>query len=323
MIGFEDVNLTYEQACKTDTLFLTPNAIQLQEVIINSFNLKEAINHVLVNYSKLYVDEPFEKECNFKESFIVDNSHKRLVVAKVNWWDKSYEIKKTELKLRLASIQCNKNSPLDIFVDVPNLNKPSNSGSMDLISIRNTIYLNLLLKSVMHFNLTSYVEKTTDNVRVVHFESDWNKVGKSIFQQLIGTITFDKKTKAILNMSYEVNNKNNIKKSILKENNKETTTETTNSSMKFNFQKSLNNKLSLKSYEAAVYLDVSYDNKIHKIISENKIYVLKETAIKKVSNDGLIDLTKPIFKSLPATTISSTNSILLSEKELKFINGKN
>jgi len=47
--------------------------------------------------------------------------------------------------------------------------------------------------------------------------------------------------------------------------------------------------------------------------------VLKETKVKKVNNDGIMDLDKPIYKNLPSKTITNTNSILLTEKEKQFI----
>ncbi|UQD57141.1 hypothetical protein [Flavobacterium sp. K5-23] len=289
-------------------------------ITINSFKLKEAINYVLANYSKLYVNVPFEKECNFKETVLVDNNLKRLILTKVNWWDISYERRKTEVKLRLGSIECNKNQPLDIFVDVPRLNDALISGYIEPNSIINTIYLNVFLKSFLNFtdDMTSYVEKTTDEIIDVHFESEWKKVGISSYQH-IGTITFDKKSKAIINISFDTNQKDNIQKGVIKENNKESISETVKNSMQINFSKSLDNKLSLKSYETEVNLDITYDNKTYKIIFENKVYVLKETAVKKVNNDGLIDLTKPVFQSIPSKTISNINSILLTEKEKKFI----
>jgi hypothetical protein len=320
MIGYEEISITFEKANRIDTLFLSPSYIQLEEVTINSFKLKEAINYVLDNYSKLYVNIPFEKECNFKETVLVDNNLKRLILTKVNWWDKSYERKKTDVKLRLGSIEYNKNQPLDIFVDVPRLNKELISGYIEPSSIINTIYLNIFLNSFLNFtdNMTSYVEKTTNDIIDIHFESEWKKVGMSSYQH-IGTISFDKKSKAIVNISFDTNQKDNIQKGIIRENNKESITETKKNSMQINFSKSLENKLSLKSYETKVNLDISYNNKTHSVVFENQIYVLKETAVKKVSNEGIIDLTKPIFQSLPSKTISSINSILLSEEENNFI----
>ncbi len=320
IIGYDEISINFEKVEKLDTLFLSPTYIQLKEVNVNSFKLKEAINYVLENYNKLYVDVPFEKECNFKETVLVDNNLKRLILTKVNWWDKSYERKKTDIKLRLGSIEFNKNIPLDIYVDVPKLNNTLTSGYIEPSSLINTIYLNVFLKSFLNFtnNIVSYLEKTNDDIQIVNFESEWIKVGVSSYQH-IGTISFDKKTKAIVNISFDTNQKNNIQKIIIKENNKESITETKKNSMRINFSKSLEGKLSLQSYDTKVYLNINYNNKTHNLVFENQIFVLKETKLKKVGNEGTIDLTKPIFQSLPSETVSSINSILLSKEENNFI----
>ncbi len=228
--------------------------------------------------------------------------------------------------MRLSGIAYNKSNPLGIYTDIPRLNKNSNSASADTNSIINTLYLNSFLKVVLYFidGGKSYVVNSNNDVIVLHFETEWKKIGKSTEEQkYVGTIMFDKKTKAILAISYDVKHHGAIENVLIKESGKVSVNETTNSSMNFKFDISIGNKFSLKSYEASIYINVTYDNKTYHTVIKNNLYVLKETAVKKVSNDGLIDLTKPIFKSIPSTTILSSNSILLSEKELKFINIKN
>jgi hypothetical protein len=322
MIGYEDISLPFEKLSKADTIFLVPTTALLEEVTVSSFNLTEEIKYVLDNYSKLYVDVPFEKECNFKETVTVDNNLKRLILTNVNWWDKTYEIKFTGAKFRLSSIKYNKNLPPDIFTDVPEFNIASNNGFINTQSIINIIYLNLFLKSFLTFTdvMKSYVEKTTPEQIDVHFETEWKKVGVSS-EQHIGTITFDKKSKAIINISFETNQRDNITKAVIQQTKKEAITETKKNFLLMSFAKSLDNKLSLKSFETQIYVDMKYGDKIHNVVFENKIFVFKESKVKKVGNNGLIDLNKPIFKSLPSKIISSSNSILLTEQENNFILG--
>ena len=69
-------NINYEQKIiqsndlKTiDTIVLTPRINNLDEVIVNTFNIDNAIGFILNNYNDLYVDKPFEKNCEFKEKF--------------------------------------------------------------------------------------------------------------------------------------------------------------------------------------------------------------------------------------------------------------
>jgi hypothetical protein len=75
----------------------------------------------------------------------------------------------------------------------------------------------------------------------------------------------------------------------------------------------------LNSFQANADFSITYNDKTHFANIKNNIYVLKETDVKKVSNEGLMDLSKPIYQNLPSNNIKNSNSILLSEVEKKFI----
>lgn len=319
-INYEGLIIKPNFLISIDTIRITQKANVLDEVIVNSFNLNKAIKYILENYSNLYVNTPFEKECEFKDIVTVNNQLRRLILTKVNWWDKSYERKKNDVKLRLGAIDYNKNEPFGIFTDIPRLNSASKNGYTTPSSIINTIYLNTLLNSLMPLiaDINVIIEDSPSDIIVLSFETEWVK--NNFFSNKIkGQFIFDKLSKAIIEIHYDVDHKDNIEKGIVKENNKESKRETKKSTLRMTFDKTLSNKWSLKSYESNAELDVTYDNKINNLVFKNSIFVLKETAVKKVDNDGLIDLTKPIFQSLPSKTISNSNSILLTEEEKNFI----
>lgn len=319
-IGYEDVILEIKNKKTSDTILMNPTLVQLDEIVIKSFNLDKALQHVLDKYDELYVNTPFEKECNFKETVIIDNQLKRLILAKVNWWDKTYQLqKKSDIKLRLGAIDYNKNIPLNIYVDVPRINE-NKSGYVVPNSLVNTIYLNSILSNFIQFNknIVSNVEESPSSQIIVYFETDWT-TNNDVSSRSTGKITFDKKSRAILDFIKIIEYKNNLVKGIVKENKKESITETKTSYIRLTFYKSINDKLTLKSFESNIEGSISYDNKIHPSVFGNSIYVLKETNTIKVNNDGLIDLSKPIYQSLPANTITTTNSILLNEDESDFI----
>jgi len=319
-INYEDLIIKPNLLISIDTIRIIQKTNVLDEVIVNSFNLNKTIKYVLENYSNLYVNTPFEKECEFKDIVTVNNQLRRLILTKVNWWDKSYERKKNDVKLRLVAIDYNKNEPFGIFTDVPRLNSASKNGYTTPSSIINTIYLNTLLNSLMPFiaDATIIIENSPSDIIVLSFETVWVK-NNSFSNKIKGQFIFDKLSKAIIEIHYDVDHKDNIEKGIVKENKKESKSETKKATLRMSFDKTLSNKWSLKTYESNVESDVTYDNKINNLVFKNSIFVLKETAVKKVNNDGLIDLTKPIFQSLPSKTISNSNSILLTEEERKFI----
>jgi hypothetical protein len=102
-----------------DTLWLTPKAIILEEVIVHNSNLKKKLKYVLDNYDDLYVDYPTEKECSIKETFLFDNNYKRLFLAELKWWSKDFYFyfKKNPqefTKLSIGKIDCNKIVSVDL-----------------------------------------------------------------------------------------------------------------------------------------------------------------------------------------------------------------
>ena len=80
--------------------------------------------------------------------------------------------------------------------------------------------------------------------------------------------------------------------------------------------------MSLKSEKTTISLSITYNEVKHNAKKTVDIYVLNETAKNSVSNEGLIDIKKPVYKSQPSNTITNTNSILLSKKEIEFVNSK-
>lgn len=228
----------------------------------------------------------------------------------------------TDLKLRLGGIDYNKNEPMNIFYDVPRINVESKSGYIEPSSLINTLYLNTFLTTIQNFteNAIIKIENSPSEQIIVSFETDWKDNTKFQYRET-GKIIFNKSTKAILDITFNNEYKNNVVKSVIEENKKESISDTKSTTIKLSFSNSLNNKLSLKSLEIIANLEITYNEKTHNAVFLNSVFVLKESAVKKVNNEGKIDLTKPIFKSLPINTISNANSILLSEKEMNFING--
>ena len=120
----------------------------------------------------------------------------------------------------------------------------------------------------------------------------------------------------------EVENKNRVIKSYTIKSNKEFSYETNNSISILNFQKNINNKWAVNSFEVSADFNITYNNVKHNGNIKNNLYVLKNTQIDNVKNVGLINLSKPIYQNLPKNNITTTNSILLSNEENNFIKGK-
>lgn len=323
-IAYQERIINVKNLQTSNILYLTPKSIDLDEVVINSFNLNKAILYVLKNYEKLYENQPFEKECNFKETLSIDNKLKRLILTKVNWWSKSYKIKHlSDLKMRLGAIDYNINNPMDIFTDIPKDNIPSNSGFINTTNLISSIYLNSFLVNFIKYNpdIEAVIEKSSENEFIVSFTSDWKSTSNYSYRSK-GKIIFDKETKAIISFTNEVENKNMVIKSYTFKSNKEFSYETNNSISTLNFQKNINNKWTLNSFEVSADFNIIYNDVKHNGNIKNNLYILKNTQIEKVKNVGLINLSKPIYQNLPKNSITTSNSILLSNEENDFVEGK-
>lgn len=323
-IAYQERIINAKNMQTSNVFYLTPKSIHLDEVVVSSFNLNKALLYVLNNYEKLYENQAFEKECNFKETLSIDNKLKRLILTKVNWWSKSYRIKRlSDLKMRLGAIDYNINNPMDVFTDIPKDNIPSNSGFINTTNLISSIYLNSFLVNFIKYNpeLTAVIKNSSENELIVSFTSDWKKTYNYLYRSN-GEIIFDKKTKAIISFTNEVENQNRITKSFTTRGNKEFSYETINSVSTLNFRKNNNNQWSLNSFEISADFNIIYNDVKHNGNIKNNLYVLKNTQIEKVKNVGLINLSKPIYQNLPKDNITTANSILLSNEERSFIEGK-
>ena len=277
-IAYQEKIINAKNLQTSNVFYLTPKSIYLDEVVVSAFNLNKALLYVLNNYEKLYENQAFEKECNFKETLSVDNKLKRLILTKVNWWSKSYKIKHLrDLKMRLGAIDYNINNPMDVFTDIPKENVPSNSGFINTKNLISSIYLNSFLVNFIKYNpdLEAFIENSSENESIVSFTSDWKRTYSYTYRSK-GKIIFDKKTKAIISFIYEVENKNRITKSFTTRGNKEFSYETINSVSKLNFRKNISNQWALNSFEVSADFNITYNDSIHQGNLKNNLFVLKK-----------------------------------------------
>jgi CarboxypepD_reg-like domain len=326
-ISYEQIIIKSKDVKSIETIYLIPSSVQLDEVVVKSFDLRKAFNYVLDNYEALYGKTPFEKECDFKETLSINDQLKRLTKTKINWWGKGYKKSNgyKDLKLRLGAIDYHKNEKLDIIVDVPSRNTPLKSGYLDSKSLINMIYLNSFLNSWLANtgSIRSTVEKSELDKIKISYETDWKTIN-NVSTRSIGTITFDKESKAIIDFVNKIELKNRKDIQIIEENKKEFLNETKSSANRYSFNKNNEGKWSLQYFDITIEFDLSYENEIYKGFFENNLYVLKENKTLKVDDNGLVAIDKPFYQNLPSSTINTnSNSILLDDREKKFLQSKN
>lgn len=324
-LSYMDVIISKEKiGSLKDTLWLTPKVIMLEEVIVQNSNLKKKLKYVLDNYNDLYVDYPTEKECTIKETFLFDNTYKRLFSAKLKWWSKDfyYDYKKNPqefTKLSIGKIDCNKIVSVDQELGEEGVAFIVTKGMIPFFYL-NTILI-VLFKNMEQTN--SFIENKDDTYTTISYTTNWMMDKKGIEYQRTGKITFDNETNAIVkledNLIYKDKkgqNKKNTKA------NKMVTRYSNNEIYEYAFLKNKEGRWGIKYFNISLNGFLEYDSIQHPVLLSNSLFVLKETKVKKSSEKESIDLNKPIYKNLPSETIFNSNTILLSEKEMEFINRK-
>jgi len=325
-IGYNQRFFEKNEIVKKDTIKLSKKVNSLDEVVLTNINLRKKLQYVLDNYDDLYVNNPTEKHCSFKESFKLDNEYKRLFLAQIRWWSASSSIKYKKkygktLKLKLDEIKYNKSEPLNFSKTVDN--KENNSGAITTKSLIIFFYLNHAINSILNKgpnDLDWTVSNTNKHTTTVSFNTEWVIDDKKVAIRNTGEVTFDNASNAIINFEKKVEYKNRIVEETGKQTGIKTKTEYKDNAFKYRFIKNKDDKWSLKLFSTSIVIDYTYDSKKHTMFFSNSLYVLNELKTKKMSNKGLMDLNLPIYKNLTSETIINTNSILLTEKEKAFIN---
>lgn len=321
-LNYNDKLITKENLISLDTIWLTPKVIALDEVVIHKVNLEKKLQYVLDNYFDLYIDYPTEKECSFKETYLLDNNYYRLFLADMKWWSKSsinYPKKKLNkfIKLRLGKISYSKKKQLNL----------KNEKTEQISIVPNTfipfLYLDHLLKLLIANieNTEHTIDMENSNTISITYQTNWNTKENKVSSRHIGKITFDKKTNAIIQLINNFEFKNSFKKQLTPASKKEFIFESKNNIIKYDFLKNNQKKWTLKHLYLKFNGSVTSDHIKHSVQLSNSISVLKETKVKRVKNKGSIDLNKNIYENLPSETLTNSNTILLSEKEKKFIFG--
>ena len=89
-IGYATKKIFTDKTFAKATIYLNPQEIQLEEVVVYNFDLKKKVKYVLDNYFKLYDTKAKILECTYKEKTIKNDKLIRLYQNQLNWWSKNY-----------------------------------------------------------------------------------------------------------------------------------------------------------------------------------------------------------------------------------------
>ena len=113
-IGYATKKIFTDKTFAKATIYLNPQEIQLEEVVVYNFDLKKKVKYVLDNYFKLYDTKAKILECTYREKFIRNDTLTRLYQVQLDWWSKSYRYTSFKqpleklLQIRLKNIDYSK-----------------------------------------------------------------------------------------------------------------------------------------------------------------------------------------------------------------------
>ena len=117
-IGYETKKIFTDKTFAQTSIYLNPQEIQLEEVVLYNFDLKSKVKYVMDNYFKLYDTKSKILECTYREKFIKNDTLTRLYQVQLDWWSKNYilQFKKTlneNIHIHLKNTDYSKISNLD------------------------------------------------------------------------------------------------------------------------------------------------------------------------------------------------------------------
>ncbi len=195
-IGYETKKISSENLFSTNMIYLTPQTIVLDEVIVYDFDLKKKVGYVLDNYFKLYDTDAKTLECTYREKFVRNDSLTRFYQVQLDWWSKVYRFSFKEkldklLQIRLKSTDYSKMLNEEAV--------PARSVHLERQPFFMYLFLNTYLSLIKDFGENiriNKIEKDKESTKVI-FDADIviNKTPK--LQLTNSVIYFDNITNAI------------------------------------------------------------------------------------------------------------------------------
>ena len=191
-IGYATKKIFTDKTFAKATIYLNPQEIQLEEVVLYNFDLKKKVKYVLDNYFKLYDTKAKILECTYREKTTKNDKLIRLYQNQLNWWSKNYVYQPKEPLNKFTHIQLKSTDYSKIIGK-----EEDTSNELSLEQRRLIMYLHLNPYLVFLYNAKTIdikkVEKDNEYT-IVTFDADFGKFDLNVFNSVI---YFDNQTNAI------------------------------------------------------------------------------------------------------------------------------
>lgn len=312
-IGYATKKIFTDKTFAKATLYLNPQEIQLEEVVLYDYDLKKKINYVIDNYFKLYDSKSKIFECTYREKFVKNDSIARLYQLQLDWWTKDYlfSFKKPlndNLQIHLKSTDYAKILNLD-----EGINAVSSESSVILQYLHLNPYLTFLSTFAKDIQIKK-VEKNTDHT-IVTFDAEIDLPKKETFYLMNSVVYFDNTTNAIKRIIFT--QKPFDKEDVSKRKKIPYKALNNNATWDLSFTP-YKGKLMFSSFSMKMNCFIQYENKTDRVYLEQS-FLRTGTQNKRIKKEDRIDVEKSFFEYITPHKQGEAKFMLTKEEE-EFIN---
>jgi len=314
-IGYATKKIFTDKTFAKATVYLNPQEIQLDEVVLYNFDLKKKVKYVLDNYFKLYDTKAKILECTYREKFIRNDTLTRLYQVQLDWWFKQYlYIPQETLDKQLAVALKNTD-----YSHIKNdKNKTTQGVFLDPKNLFQFLYPNSYLSFIKYYGENieiKKVEKDTEYTKVT-FNADIVIKKELSFKLTNSVIYFDNHTNAVKRIIFN-DTKRSVSENVSKESKIPFKSISDNFSLDITFS-NYKNKLLFSSLYVKAKGGIEYNNKRDNLQTEQSFL---RTSITKgqIKKNDRIEVEKPFFEYVTPHKQGEAK-FLLTKEEQDFIN---
>ena len=315
-IGYATKKIFTDKTFAKATVYLNPQEIQLDEVVLYNFDLKKKVKYVLDNYFKLYDTKAKILECTYREKFIRNDTLTRLYQVQLDWWSKSY---------RYASF----NQPLEKLLQIRLKNIDySKMLSQEEVAARSVhlerkpmfiyLFVNTYLSFINQFGENIEIKKVekSKDVTIVTFNADIVINKKLILKLEKSVLVFDNITNAVRKVIFNDTHQG-IKDKVSEKTNKPYKSITDNYRLELTLT-DYKGKLLFSSYYVRLIGAVEYKGKRDKLFLEHS-FLRTGVQNKHIKKEDRIDIQKS-FHEYVTPHKQGEAKFMLTQEEQEFIN---
>ena len=315
-IGYATKKIFTDKTFAKATVYLNPQEIQLDEVVLYNFDLKKKVKYVLDNYFKLYDTKAKILECTYREKMIRNDTLTRLYQVQLDWWSKSYRY--TSFKQPLEKLLQIELKNIDYSKMLSQEEVAARSAYVERTPMFMYLFVNTYLSFIDQFGENIDIKKVekSNEVTKVTFNADI-VINKKLNLKLENSVlVFDNTTNAVRKVIFNDIHQG-IKDKVSEKTNKPYKSITDNYRLELTLT-DYKGKLLFSSYYVRLIGAVEYKGKRDKLFFEHS-FLRTGVQNKHIKKEDRIDIQKSFHEYITPHKQGEAK-FLLTKEEQDFIN---